>query len=104
MPAFSRVKHDPDLLKNAMARALRAVSLILMPMCGLMMALARPLVLTLYGAKWAASAEVLSILSLYGAISIICVLFANMLTSLGKAKFLSSSSCSGLARWFPLWR
>ncbi|MBV9379484.1 MAG: lipopolysaccharide biosynthesis protein [Streptosporangiaceae bacterium] len=87
MPAFSRVKHDPDRLKNAMASSLRAVSLILLPMCGLLMVLARPLVLTLYGAKWAASAEVLSILSLYGAISIICVLFANMLTSLGKAKF-----------------
>ena len=88
MPAFSRVKHDPMLLKSAMGSALRAVSLIVMPMCGLMMALARPLVLTLYGAKWAASAEVLSVLSLYGAISIICVLFANMLTSLGKAKFI----------------
>ncbi len=87
MPAFSRVKHDPTLLKNALSSALRAVSLILMPMCGLMIALARPLVLTLYGAKWAASAEVLSILSLYGGISIICILFANMLTSLGKAKF-----------------
>jgi PST family polysaccharide transporter len=88
MPAFSRVKHDPDLLKNVITGALRAVSLILMPMCGLMIVLARPLVLALYGAKWAASAEVLSILSLYGAISIICVLFANMLTSLGKAKFI----------------
>jgi PST family polysaccharide transporter len=87
MPAFSRVKHDLDLLRNAMASALRAVSLILMPMCGLMMALARPLVLTLYGARWSAAAGVLSILSLYGAISIICILFANMLTSLGKAKF-----------------
>jgi len=87
MPAFSRVKHDPDRLKDAMSRALRAVSLVLMPMCGLMTALARPLVLTLYGAKWEASAEVLSILSLYGGISIICILFANMLTSLGKAKF-----------------
>jgi PST family polysaccharide transporter len=87
MPAFSRVKHDPDRLKNAINSSLRAVSLILMPMCSLMIALARPLVLTLYGAKWEASAEVLSILSLYGAISIICVLFANMLTSLGKAKF-----------------
>jgi lipopolysaccharide exporter len=88
MPAFSRVKHDPELLKKALTSALRAVSLILMPMCGLMIALARPLVLTLYGTRWAASAEVLSILSLYGAISIVCVLFANMLTSLGKAKFI----------------
>lgn len=88
MPAFSRVKHDPELLKVAMGNALRAVSLIVMPMCSLMIALSQPLVLTLYGAKWASSAQVLSILALYGAISIICVLFANMLTSLGKAKFI----------------
>jgi len=87
MPAFSRVKHDLDLLRNAMASALRAVSLILMPMCALTIALARPLVLTLYGARWGAAVEVLSILSFYGAVSIICILFANMLTSLGKAKF-----------------
>jgi lipopolysaccharide exporter len=88
MPAFSRVKQDPELLKQAMISGLRAVSLVLLPMCSLMLVLARPLVLTLYGAKWAASAEVLSILSLYGAVSIICVLFANMLTSLGKARLI----------------
>lgn len=88
MPAFSRVKHNPDLLKNALASALRVVSMILMPMCGLMIALSRPIVLTLYGARWAAAAEVLSILSVYSAISIVCILFANMLTSLGKAKFI----------------
>ena len=73
MPAFSRVKQDPVLLKSAMARRTPCGPLIMMPMCGLMIALARPLVFTLYGAKWAASAEVLSILSLYGAISIVCI-------------------------------
>jgi O-antigen/teichoic acid export membrane protein len=88
MPAFSRVRHDADLLKGAMAGALRAVSLIVMPMSGLAMALARPLVLTLYGAKWAAAASVLSILALYGAISVICLLFANMLAGLGRTRFL----------------
>jgi lipopolysaccharide exporter len=87
MPAFSRVKQDPDRLKDAIVSALRGVSLIIMPMCALIMVLSRPLVYTLYGAKWAASVEVLSILSLYGAISIICILFANILASLGKAKF-----------------
>jgi lipopolysaccharide exporter len=88
MPAFSRVKHDPDLLKNAMATALRGVSLIVMPMCAMTMALARPLVLTVYGAKWAASADVLAVLSLYGAVFMACLLFANMLISLGRTKFL----------------
>ncbi len=88
MPAFSRVKHDPALLKNAMTTALRTISLIAMPMCGMTMVLARPLVLTLYGAKWAAAANVLAVLSLYGAVFIVCLLFANMLTSLGQTKLL----------------
>lgn len=85
IPAFSRVKHDPDRLKNAMTRALRVVSVIILPTCSLLMALARPLVVTVYGAKWAASAEVLSILSLYTALSAICSLLGYMLAGLGKA-------------------
>jgi lipopolysaccharide exporter len=88
MPAFSRVKHDPALLKGAMAAAVSGVSLIAMPMCAMAIALARPIVLTVYGAKWAASANVLVVLSFYGAVFIICLLFANMLTALGRTKFL----------------
>jgi lipopolysaccharide exporter len=88
MPAFSRVSHDPDLLKDAMAAGLRGVSLIALPMCAMTIALARPIILTLYGAKWVAAANVLVILSLYGAVFMACLLFANMLTSLGRTKFL----------------
>jgi lipopolysaccharide exporter len=87
LPAFSRVKQDPDRMKGAVASALRVVSLFLMPMCAMMVVLSRPLIYTLYGVKWAASVEVLSILSLYSAISVICILFANILASLGMAKF-----------------
>jgi lipopolysaccharide exporter len=88
MPAFSRVRHDADLLKTAMAGALRAVSLVVMPMCAMMLALAHPLVLTVYGEKYAASANVLEILAYYGVVFIVCLLFANMLTSFGRTKFL----------------
>ena len=88
MPAFSRVKHDPDLLNNAMVSALRGVTLIVLPMCGMAIALARPIVLTLYGAKWAAAANVLVILSVYGAVFTPCLLFANMITAFGRTKFL----------------
>jgi lipopolysaccharide exporter len=86
MPAFSRVKHDPTLLRNAMAAALRGVCLVAMPMCAMMLVLARPIVLTVYGEKWAASADVLAILSAYGVVFIVCLLFANMLTGLGRSK------------------
>lgn len=88
MPAFSRVKSDPDRIEGAVTNALRLISLAVMPLSGLTMALAHPLVLTLYGAKWAASASVLSILTLYGAISIICLLFANILAGLGRTRLL----------------
>lgn len=88
IPAFSRVKREGGNLTDAMVSALRAISLVVMPMSALCMALARPLVLTLYGAKWAGSAEVLSILALYGAISIICVLLANILAGLGRTRIL----------------
>ena len=88
MPAFSRVKHDSELLKAAIARALRAVSLVVMPICALTMVIARPLILTLYGPQWIGSAEVLSVLSVYGAISIICVLFSNIIASMGQTRLL----------------
>jgi PST family polysaccharide transporter len=101
VPAFSRVKHDPDRLKNAMSSSLRVVALIVLPVCSLIVVLARPLVLTVYGSKWSSSAEVLSILSVYGAISIICILFANMLTSLGKAKFILIVQIIWLAALIP---
>src|SRR5262249_28770620 len=88
MPAFSRVKHDPALLRNSMATALRAVSLVVMPICAMTIVLARPIILTVYGAKWAAATNVLVILSLYGAVFIVCLLFTNMLTALGRTKFV----------------
>jgi lipopolysaccharide exporter len=88
MPAFTRVKHDAAQLMHAMAFGLQAVVLVAAPMCTLVMALARPFVLTLYGAHWAASATPLSILSLYGLIFVVTELFANMLAALGKPKFI----------------
>ena len=88
IPAFSRVKHDPGLLKDSIARSVRAVSLIAMPMCGMVVVLARPLVLVLYGARWVAAASALPVLAFYGVISIICVLFANMLASVGRSKLI----------------
>jgi PST family polysaccharide transporter len=88
MPAFSRVRQDAELLKGAISHSLRVVSLVVMPMCSMSVVLAKPLVLTLYGSKWSASAAVLAVLSIYGAASIICVLFANMLAGLGKSKGL----------------
>lgn len=88
MPAISRVKHDPELLKHAITQALRAISLVVMPVCAMTMALSGPLVLTLYGSQWGGATKVLSVLSLYGAISITGVLFANILAGLGMTRWM----------------
>jgi lipopolysaccharide exporter len=88
MPAFSRVKHDPARLRDAMAASVRAVTLIVMPICGMMIALAHPLVRTVYGAKWHAVASVLPALAIYSAVFMLCLLFANMLTGLGRTRSL----------------
>ena len=88
MPAFSRVKHDAERLMQAMADGVRAVMLLAAPMCTLVIVLGRPIVLTLYGARWGAAVSALEILALYGLISTICWLFSNMLAALGESRFL----------------
>jgi PST family polysaccharide transporter len=101
IPAFSRVRHDAKLLRGAIDSGVRAVSVIAMPMCGLLLVVARPLVITMYGARWEAAAKVLSVLSVYGVISVICLLFAGMLTGLGRAKFVLIVQIVWLAALFP---
>lgn len=104
MPAFSRVRHDAELLKEAVANSLRAISMIAMPMCGLTIALAQPLVLVLYGAQWTASVRILLFLPLYGAVSIICTLFASILAGLGLTRHLLLVQLTWLAALAPaLW-
>jgi PST family polysaccharide transporter len=101
MPAFSRVKHDAARLSGAMADSLRVVMLIAAPMCTLVMALSRPIVLTLYGERWAAAAAVLSILACYGLISVVGALFSYMLVAMGRSKFVLAVQSIWLAGLVP---
>jgi lipopolysaccharide exporter len=101
MPAFSRVKHDAARLRVAIADGIRVVMFIAAPMCMIVSVLARPLVLTLYGNRWASSATVLSILSFYGLIAISGVLFSNMLAALGRSKFVLAVQLIWLVGLFP---
>jgi lipopolysaccharide exporter len=86
--AFSRVRYDRERLMVAIADGVRAVVLIAAPMSVLEMVLSRPLVLLLYGQRWATASTPLAILTLYGIISIVCLLFSQMLAALGQSKFI----------------
>jgi lipopolysaccharide exporter len=101
IPTFSRVKNDQDLLKDSVTHALRAFSIIVFPMSAIMLALSHCLVVAIYGAKWAASGEVLAILATYGAASVICTLFTNILASLGRTRLAFSIQLLWLVALLP---
>ncbi|MEO6702931.1 MAG: lipopolysaccharide biosynthesis protein [Jatrophihabitantaceae bacterium] len=88
MPAFSRVKHDVALLEAALVRAATALAFVALPVCALTATLAHPLVRTIYGDRWNNAADVLAVLAVYGAISVLCLLFANALSGLGQTRLL----------------
>ena len=83
MPAFSRVGHDTARLEDALHRSTRAVSLIALPVATLSLALAGPLVETLYGRTWVQAVPVLQVLSAYGALFVFVSLLSNLLVGTG---------------------
>jgi lipopolysaccharide exporter len=101
IPAFSRVRADPAALRQATLSALRAVCLVALPLSALLIALGRPLILSLYGAKWMSSVDVLQVLVLYGAASVICSLCTNILAGLGLSRILFLLQLGWLSALIP---
>lgn len=88
LPAFSTVRRDGGDLNVAMQHALRTVALIACPLAAFTSAFAAPLITTIYGEKWHAAAPVLSVLSFYGVVSVIGLLFANIIIATGRTGIL----------------
>jgi lipopolysaccharide exporter len=88
MPAISRMKDNAASVRSAISAGARALAVIVAPICAISIAFAHQLVSCLYGSKWDAAAGVLTVLSLYGGISIICTYFAQIIGGLGKSRSL----------------
>lgn len=84
VPAFGRVSQDRDRLGESLRSATGLVALLALPVGALSLALADPLVLTLFGRKWGEAAPVLAVLALYGILYAFSLLFANVLVATGK--------------------
>lgn len=65
-PAFSSIQEDLDRTRRLYLRGLHYVTLVAIPICGAMMALAPHIISVLYGEKWLPSVPVLVVLSLFG--------------------------------------
>ena len=88
MPAFSRLRGSPRLLGESLVKSTRGVALVAFPIAALSLVLSYALIDTVYGGKWVSAAPTLSILALYGALFVLCLLFANVLTGLGHTRLL----------------
>lgn len=88
LPAFSRVRLSGGSVADALASAVRTVALIACPIGAATLALASPLIVTIYGDRWAGAAPVLMVLAVYGVISVICLLLANVIISTGRTGVL----------------
>ncbi len=102
LPAFSRVRRVGGDLQSALGRAVRTVALIASPIAALTFCLASPLIVTIYGAKWAAAAPVLGVLSVYGFFSVVCLLLANVIASTGRTMVLLIVQVVALACLIPV--
>lgn len=88
LPTFSKVRHDGGDLPKALHQAARTVALVACPIAAFTGALAGPLVATIYGSKWSAAAPVLAVLSVYGMVFVLGLLFANIIVATGRTWIL----------------
>lgn len=84
VPAFGRVSSEARELRAAVVGTCRLVGLVSLPIGALSIGLAAPIVLTLFGEKWAESIPVLAILAVYGVFYGFTLLFVNVLVATGR--------------------
>jgi O-antigen/teichoic acid export membrane protein len=85
---FSRLAEDddPESLSLGVQRSVPLLVSFVLPVAVVMMTLASPLVVFLYGAKWAAAATVLSFLSVLMVVRMLTSLVFDILTSAGATR------------------
>jgi lipopolysaccharide exporter len=102
IPAFSRVKAAGGDLAVALGTATRSVALVAFPIGAVSLGLAAPLITTIYGAKWGSAAPVLGVLAVYGVMSVICLLLANVIIASGHTSILFIVQAVALALLVPI--
>lgn len=102
LPAVSRVRREHGSISAVLQRATRTVGLIAFPICTFTVALARPLILTLYGPQWNAAAPALRVLALYGVVFVMSLLFANVIIAMGRTGILLFVQVAALIVLLPV--
>lgn len=101
VPAFGRVGADREGLSRALGSAGELVALVALPVAGLSVVLARPLVEVLFGSRWSDAAPVLAVLAVYGALYSFTLLLANVLVAVGATRRLLAVQLAWVSALVP---
>ena len=85
-PAFASLQDDSARLVEGVRKSVKSLSFINFPMMILLMIIAEPLIIFLYGAKWESSVPYFQILCVSGLVYTLNTLNTNVIKSLGKGK------------------
>lgn len=88
VPAFGRVSDDRAQLGKALVSGTRLVALLAFPVGALTCALAGPLILTVFGEKWADAVPILAVLAVYGVLYTFSLLYVSVLVATAKTGLL----------------
>ncbi len=102
VPTFGRLGADRERLGTALVNAARLVALVAFPVGTLSWALSAPLIVTVFGGRWAEAAPVLAVLAWYGILFSFSLLFANVLVALGKTRQLLVVQLAWVALLVPV--
>ncbi len=86
LPAIARVQHDRAQLSQRIASLVGALAAVALPVSALILALAEPVVVSVYGARWSGAAVALGALAAFGAIKVVNDLCANVLVGIGRPR------------------
>ncbi len=98
---LARSRHDPALLRMHMSSAMAALSAVALPVSALLIALAEPLVIAVYGAKWAVAAMPLRVLGFLTIVRLVQALMNDLLTALGLTRHLFLTQVVWLVALIP---
>ncbi|MET1065218.1 MAG: oligosaccharide flippase family protein [Arthrobacter sp.] len=101
LPAFSRVKRDGGDLPRALDNATRMVAVIACPIAAFSCTFATPLVVVIYGEQWVDAGPVLRMLSFYGVVFSLGLLFANVIISTGRTWVLFAVQAAAISALIP---
>jgi lipopolysaccharide exporter len=101
LPAISTVRRDGGDVTEAVRVGLRTVALVAFPLAAFLCAFSGPIVETVYGSAWRPAAPVLSILAVYGAVSVVGLFLANVIIAAGRTAVLLSVQICALAALLP---